>query len=154
MIFFSFGGRLKPLSRGRQGLQLHWHGTRLFHMFMLLPPWSSASFSLTGLSHGICWSTSFSAAYVQRAFHQPGSPLPTYKELSTSPHASFATAKPLLFFSATNNSFVALPCQSNCPQPKMVWYGPKVPPWPYCLSGGTGEAKVQHDKTCLQSCQR
>lgn len=31
----------------------------------------------------------------------------------------------------------------------MVRRGPKLLPWPRCSSGGTGEAEVRHDKTCL-----
>lgn len=86
----------EPLARGRQVLCLSWHSMRLFHTFLSLPPWGSASSSLTSLSHGICWATSFFAAYVQRAFHQPGSSLLMYKELSTSPPISFVTVQPTL----------------------------------------------------------
>lgn len=98
-LFFPFGGRVKarqPLARGRQVLWLSWHSMRLFHTFLSLPPCGSASSSLTSMPHGICWATSFSAAYVQRAFHQPGSSLLTYKELSVSPHVFFAIVEPPL----------------------------------------------------------
>lgn len=108
-----------------------------------LPPWGSASSSLIGLSHGICWATSFSTAYVQRAFHQPGFLLPTYKELSTSLHVLFATVEPPSSSSPTNDSFGALPQKwPGVAQSFFLGHAAR-------LVAGGGEAEVWHDKTCL-----
>lgn len=117
---------------------------------MSLCPWGSASSSLTGLSHGICWATSFSTclctksfpptrfstSYVQRACHQPSCFLCNCRA-----SLILLCYKQLLCGSATRGQ--------QPPAPKIAWCGPKLLPRPLCSFGGTGEAEVRHDKTCL-----
>lgn len=91
--------------------------------------------------------------------------LPMYKELSTNQVLYFLCIKnllPVVMYPLQQSSLPLLQtaplyvcyAREMAPNPKNGLTWPKASSLATLLTGDVGEAGIQHDKTCLQSCQR